>query len=449
MRGTHGRKRSGARRGELSAPLWLLVVLASCAAGADADPGANADAGPRADAAAPAPQGRWWKGNLHTHSFWSDGDDYPEMIVDWYRNAGYHFLAISDHNVLPEGERWVTVPPGGKAARAYARYLERFGRDWVVAERLGGDTLRVRLKTLAEYRPLFEEPGRFLLIQSEEISDRFEDKPLHVNATNIAEAIEPQGGNSVREVLQNNIDAVLAQRERTHQPMFPHVNHPNFVWAVTVEDLMALEGERFFEVYNGHPLVHNDGDDVHPSTERMWDILLAHRLAEGREIMFGLATDDAHHYHGIDVKNANPGRGWVMVRAPELTADALIAALERGDFYATSGVLLRDVRREGDRITIEIEAEEGVSYRTTFIGTRRGYDARSEPRRDAAGRVVSRGYSDDIGEVLAEVEGPVAEYRLRGDELYVRARIVSSRLKQNGYRPGEYERAWTQPFVVR
>ena len=42
----------------------------------------------------------WFKGNLHTHSLWSDGDDYPEMIADWYKRSGYHFLAISDHNVL-------------------------------------------------------------------------------------------------------------------------------------------------------------------------------------------------------------------------------------------------------------------------------------------------------------------------------------------------------------
>ena len=32
-----------------------------------------------------AAEARWWKGNLHTHSLWSDGDDYPEMIADWYR----------------------------------------------------------------------------------------------------------------------------------------------------------------------------------------------------------------------------------------------------------------------------------------------------------------------------------------------------------------------------
>ena len=50
---------------------------------------------------------RWLKGNLHTHSFWSDGDDFPEMIADWYKGKGYQFLALTDHNVLSEGEKWI------------------------------------------------------------------------------------------------------------------------------------------------------------------------------------------------------------------------------------------------------------------------------------------------------------------------------------------------------
>src|SRR5262245_17331758 len=58
-------------------------------------------------AAEPAP--RWFKGNLHTHSLWSDGDDYPEMIADRYKQAGYHFIALSDHNVLAEGTRWLEL----------------------------------------------------------------------------------------------------------------------------------------------------------------------------------------------------------------------------------------------------------------------------------------------------------------------------------------------------
>ena len=411
-----------------------LVVLAACAPPAVRSPAGAADA-------------RWWKGNLHTHSLWSDGNDFPEMIVDWYATRDYDFLAISDHNTLNAGEKWVPVPPGSPRRQIYERYLGRFGGEWVIDEPVAGDTLRARLRTLAEYRPLFEKPGEFLLIQGEEISDRFGEKPLHVNATNLAEKIEPQGGTSVRDVLQNNIDAVLEQREDTGEPMFPHVNHPNFVWAVTVEDLIALEGERFFEVYNGHPLVHNDGDHEHPGTERMWDILLATRLSTGREVMFGLATDDSHNYLTYASTEANPGRGWIMVRAPELTPAALIAAMERGDFYGSSGVELRDLRREGDRVVVEIEPEPGVTYTTQFIGTRRGYDRHSEAVVSAAGDTLSRRYSDEVGVVLAEVAGPVAEYRFRGDELYVRARVASSKVKENPYRAGEVETAWTQPWV--
>lgn len=392
----------------LAAPALAMLVCA-CGAGE-----------PAPDADAP----HWWKGNLHTHSLWSDGDDYPEMIVDWYRSHGYHFVALSDHNTLAEDERWHAVGGDSAAVERYRRYVERFGEEWVDAREDAG-TLQVRLKTLGEYRTLFERPGRFLVIQGEEITDRFGRKPIHVNATNVAEQIDPQGGGSVLEVMQNNVDAVLEQRRRTGRPMFPHLNHPNFGWAVTVEDLVALRRERFFEVYNGHPLVHNEGDHAHPGTERMWDIVLTERLRQARPLMYGLAVDDAHHYqtHGAD--RANPGRGWVMVRAPALTAEAIIAALEAGDFYATTGVELEAVESGPDGLRVRIRPEPGVTYTTRFIGTRRT--------------------GDRIGVALAEVDGASAAYRFRGDELYVRAKIVSSKRKANPYRKGEVEVAWTQP----
>lgn len=411
-----------------------LAALALLAAAACQSRGAVASAGER-----------WYRGNLHTHSLWSDGNDFPEMILEWYAERGYDFIALSDHNTLADAERWIPVPPGSPRAATYQRYLARFGPGWVQT-RTVGDTLQVRLKRYDEYRGA-GRAGELLVIRGEEITDRFEDRPLHMNATNLAEFIEPRGGGSVREVLQNNLDAVLEQRERLGQPMFPHVNHPNFGWAVTVEDLMGLEGERFFEVYNGHPLVNNEGDPLHPSTERMWDILLAHQRAADQPVMLGLATDDSHTYDRWDGTVANPGRGWIMVRASERSPEALIEAMERGDFYGSSGVRLREIGRSGDRLRVEIDAQPGVTYTTRFIGTRRGFDPRSEPVRDERGREVSRRYSDDIGQVLAEVTGPVAEYTLRGDELYVRARIVSSRPKENPYRAGELETAWTQPWL--
>ena len=389
----------------------------------------------------------WWKGNLHTHSLWSDGDDFPEMIMDWYKQRGYHFMALSDHNILAEGEKWISLAEEDHGRAAFQKYRDRFG-DGVTWKVEDEDTL-VRLKTLDEYRPLFEEEGSFLIFQAEEITDEVEDKPVHVNATNIQELIEPQGGSSVREAMQNNVDAVLDQRARTGQPMFPHINHPNFGWAVTAEDIIALRGERFFEVYNGHPSVHNEGDSLRPSTERMWDIILTERLAHGEDVLYGVAVDDAHSYHEMTSEVPNPGRGWVMVRADALTPDALIAALEAGQFYGSSGVTLLDVQQDETTLRLEIEPEEGVTYVTQFIGTRQGYDAHSEPitstELDAAS--VTRRYSDDIGTVLAEVEGAAPSYTFSGDEIYVRARVISSKIKANPYQAGEYEMAWTQPVV--
>ncbi len=371
---------------------------------------------------------RWWKGNLHTHSLWSDGDDYPEMIIDVYKRRGYHFVALSDHNILAEGEKWIDVSKTHGGMGAYEKYLAQFGSDWVDQVETEG-VLRVRLKTLEEYRSLFEEQGRFLIVQAEEITDRFEGKPVHVNATNLVELIGPQGGGSVLEVMQNNVNAVIAQRARTGKAMFPHINHPNYGWSVTAEDLIALHGERFFEVYNGHPAVNNEGDDSHPSTERMWDIMLTERLRGGSEVMFGIAVDDAHNYHVSGSDRSNPGRGWVMVRTKELTPEALVASMEAGDFYATTGVIVEDVRFENSRISLNIQALEGIRYTTQFIGTREGHEIARESIIGVEGTYIRERYSRNIGEVLAEVEGVSPWYSLKGDELYVRAKVISSMLK--------------------
>ncbi|NJN05585.1 MAG: hypothetical protein HC814_03205, partial [Rhodobacteraceae bacterium] len=241
------------------------------------------------------------------------------------------------------------------------------------------------------------------------------------------------------------------QRERTGQPMIPHINHPNFQWAITAEELMQVKREKFFEVYNGHPSVHNEGDTTRAGTERVWDILLTKRLGEmGLEVMYGLATDDGHAYHEFDSKKSNPGRGWIMVRAVELTPAALIAAMEAGDFYSSSGVTLKELRATQKSLSVEIDPEAGVTYTTEFIGTRKGYDGKSEPKRTPKGdavRVTHR-YSADLGRVLATVKGTKASYTLKGDELYVRARVISSKLKENPYREGEFEQAWVQPVVT-
>lgn len=412
---------------------------------------------PGADDAVPAdPDPRWWKGNLHTHTLWSDGNDFPEMVAEWYRTNGYNFLALSDHNVLSQGERWMDIGEIDRRSRgsAFEPYLARFGPSWVETRgsRAAGD-LEVRLKPLEEVRPLVEQRGSFLMIQSEEISDGFQGKPIHINATNIGEVIKPQGGGSVADTIRNNLLAVIEQSERLGRPIIPHLNHPNFGWAVTAEDIAEVVEERFFEVYNGHTGVRNAGDARHASTERIWDIANTLRIgALGAAPLYGIATDDSHSYHGHSPVSIT-GRGWVRVRATHLTPESLIDAMERGDFYASSGVVLDDVRFEPEsgRLSIQIEPAPGATYVTRFIGTRRGYDDGSEPVRDQDGTPlgVTRSYSGDVGAVLAEVQGLRPSYVLTGDELYVRAVVESSLPPERPTKEMLLRKAWTQPVGWR
>ncbi len=81
---------------------------------------------------APDSSARWWKGNLHTHSLWSDGDHCPEMIAGWYKDQGYHFLSVTDHNAMQAGERWfrTTTNRGGELSRRpFRRPGNRHGRS--------------------------------------------------------------------------------------------------------------------------------------------------------------------------------------------------------------------------------------------------------------------------------------------------------------------------------
>lgn len=373
-----------------------------------------------------APEKNWYKGNLHTHSYWSDGDEFPEVIVDWYKSKGYQFLALTDHNTLAEGEKWIELKKDSIYQSAFKSYLNAYGSDWVEHKIDSGKTL-VKLKTYDEYRSRFEEAGKFLAIQSEEITDNFGNKPLHMNATNLERKIDPQGGESVVEVLQNNLNQVLKQREETGTPMFPHVNHPNFGYGVALEDMIALKGERFFEVYNGHPTVHNMGDSVHISTENMWDLINISYLENNKPIMYGLATDDSHHYHRKDSKWSNAGRGWVMVQADTLSAASLISSLESGNFYSSTGVELRELRSTKDKLFVEVITEPGTLFTIDFIGCLKG---ESETR------------------VLKSVKGQKAKYKMPEDLLFVRCKITSSKKQDNPIEDLIYEMAWTQPIVA-
>lgn len=294
---------------------------------------------------------RWYKGNLHTHTINSDGDSAPDAVARWYKEHRYNFLALTDHNYRTD--------PQGLA-------------------------------------PMFEAQDRFLLVSGEEVTSGYRDVPVHVNAFGGQATIGPAIGKSVFGTVQRNVDRI---RE---EGAVPSLNHPLYRWAIDAEILRQVRGLGLFEIYNGHPATNDEW-----GLEAMWDAA----LTAGRKL-YGIAVDDAHNFKRIGPDLSNPGRGWIEVKASELTEEALLAAISRGEFYASTGVRLATLERGATGLELRVEQIGDEKHRTRFIG------------------------SD--GRVLDEVVGLEAKYRLRSDDGYVRATIVDSAGR----------RAWVQPVFA-
>ena len=368
---------------------------------------------------------QWYKGNLHTHSYWSDGDEFPEMIMEWYKDNDYQFVALSDHNIIAEGVKAKTIPQEKLYEKAFKKYLKKYGK-YGVKYRETAKGFQVQLKTLEEFKPLFEDPEQFMIFKAEEVTSYLDDKAVHMGAINIENLIKPEKGATIVELIQNNLDAIKEHGEEIGRPVMQHLNHPNFTFAISAEDIIQLDGERFFEVFNGHPYVNNYGDSIHDSTEKMWDQVNIAYYNMNKPLLLGIATDDSHHYHQFSSKWSNAGRGWVEVRSKELKPNSIITALENGDFYASTGVELKNLTFKENRISLEIKTEKKVNYKIQFIGVKKGQTS---------------------SEILKEVENTKADYELPDNVLFVRAKIISDKLKKNPFKKGDTEVAWTQPVI--
>ena len=401
----------------------------------------------------------WYKGNLHMHSYWTDGHDFPEMIADDFKARGYHFIAFTEHDRHQVGEKWVSRDPATGAGRSMqegdllGRYVERFGEDWV--ETRGGDHGEVRVKPQAEYRHLIEKDGQFLMITGEEVMTTWGEphdwgRTHWINVFNTPQAIAPQHDpHSSAAAMASTVGMARSMGEASGSEVLAFLNHPNCSWNATAEQIAAVETLRHVEIYPALNMCQTFGDELHCCAERIWDVALTLRLAQGGDLIYGLATDDCHAYaHHFEFGDtALPGRAWIWVRSDDLTPDRILGSVNRGDYYCSSGVCLDDVELSDKGIALRIRPAPGVRYTTRFIGTPSGVDLASAPVLDASGTEVqtTRRYSDQIGQTLAETTDLSPSYDFTGDELYVRAVVISDVDHPNPTGPGDVERAWTQP----
>ena len=246
--------------------------------------------------------GRFWRGNLHTHSTRSDGVLDPAEVCRRYRAEGYDFLALTDHFV----GLW----------------------NYPIV-----DTLP------------FRTPEFTTILGAELHSGAMENGELwHILAVGLPPDFAPSDTPSfVPHPAQETAPEIAARAVAAGA--FVAIAHPQ--WSgLSLNDGRSLAGiAHAVEIYNHGCATGCDRPDGFALADQL--------LTEGHELTL-IATDDAHF------SEPDHFGGWTMVKAQANDPDALLAALKRGDFYATQGPELRDVRIEGGKLVVECSAVSSI-----------------------------------------------------------------------------------------
>lgn len=324
---------------------------------------------------------QWYRGNTHAHTvICGHADSSPETVTNWYHENGYNFLILSEHNhfINPDS---VTMP--------------------------------------------VDKRDDFILIPGEEISG---PRIVHTTAMNTKKLVLPNKLLEIKsEILQDHIDQTLDAGGNTI------LNHPNYEFTISAEDVLPVTNLYLFELYNGHPLVKNEGDESHPSTEELWDTLLSSGM-----IIYGVSSDDAHTFAKIDSQYSNPGRGWVMVRAPELSPGIISQALRDGFFYASNGVILKKYSPSSKKYQIEVDNE--LTLNELAAPDLRG----KRVDETEAGCFIE--FVGSEGMVLARHKAAKAAFKVEPSTAYVRVKITYRR-KHPEHGMEEFY-AWGQPVFT-
>lgn len=241
--------------------------------------------------------GRFWRGNLHTHSDRSDGVLPPEEVCRRYRAERYDFLALTDHFV--------------------GLY------DYPITDTTG-----------------YRRDDFTTILGAELHSGAMENGEIwHVLAVGLPRDFARPNAPHFFTVEEQETGPEIAARARA-AGAFVAIAHPQ--WSgMTLNDARSITEAHAVEIYNHGCAVECD----RPDGFHTLDLL----LSEGRRLTL-CATDDAH-FAGPDFFG-----GWVMVKAEENSPEALLSALTSGAFYSSQGPEIHDIRIEDDHVIVESSA---------------------------------------------------------------------------------------------
>lgn len=265
--------------------------------------------------------GRFYRGNLHTHSTRSDGRRTPEEVVNDYRSRGYDFLSLTDHFV--PASRFRPDEPG--------------------------------FITISDTRP-FDRDDFVTILGAELHGPAMENgEQWHIVAVGLPLDFE--------ELRDGETGPEIARRAR-EAGAFVGLAHPYWNAASETDALSIVDVIHSVEIYNhGCEVEVARGYGLHQA-----EVL----LGKGHRVSL-YAADDAHfkHQRGTFVDAFG---GWVMVRADSLSPDAILAALKDGAYYASTGPEFHDIEIDGDTIRVSCSPIEDIVISGLGATFRRGHE---------------------------------------------------------------------------
>ena len=274
----------------------------------------------------------WLRGSTHVHARPSGDSSEPiKDVLRWYQARGYDFIVLTDHNKVSE----VAGDTTGQVAVATEPLIVLAGSE------------------------LTHNPSGCL-----PAGDRSKKCRIHVNA--IGPTARPVGKlDWPNRKTHDRVAKYQSAIDQAHAlgTTLVQVNHPQWYWGMTGELLaeLARRGIHLVEIANIQFPTWNAGDQGHPSMEAIWDSALATGAT-----LWGVASDDAHSYHGSKHDPWPAGGGWIVVHARR-DPQALVDAIAAGHFYASTGVELARAEATNGELHVDVAASDPGQDRIAFV----------------------------------------------------------------------------------
>ena len=286
-----------------------------------------------------------YKANLHCHTNISDGALTPEEVKALYKKLGFSVVAFTDHDVL--------IP-----------HPELCDDSFVA---LNGFEVEVNEAKKSEFSEIKTCHICFIGIDKDNVIQPIwhREKYLFGNAPKYRDLVKFDESlpDFVREYSGEGISKIM--QTARDKGFFVTYNHPT--WSMeSYPEYTSYHGMHAFEMFNGSCIC-SGYDDYNP---RVYDDIL-----RGGERIFAVGGDDNHNRYPETSRHSDSGWGYTVIKADELEYSTITKALLNGDFYASEGPEIKELRYEDGKIHITSSAADRI---TCTAGIRHAQSALSE-----------------------------------------------------------------------